>query len=93
MTRDRSWRRARPVRPSQAQVDRLRALSDLHAEWTAEHLDGEVEFRPDAPERRQVSDYNLHYLDVNPPADAEQEFHARARGIFGLDPETGAPPA
>ncbi|WP_262391505.1 hypothetical protein [Nocardiopsis sp. CNR-923] len=77
------------MRPSQAQVERLRALSGVHADWVNRNLDASVEFQPDAPERPEVSDYNLHYLDVNPPADAEQEFHEQARTLFGLDPETG----
>lgn len=35
------------------------------------------------------ADYNLHYLDVDPPADVEDIFHERARQIMGLNPQTG----
>jgi hypothetical protein len=58
---------------------RLAALADLHDEWAAQHLAG-AEFDPSG--RPQGSDYNQHYLDVNPDPAAEDEFHARARAIF-----------
>jgi hypothetical protein len=70
-----------PVRPSAERVARLAALGRLHAEWAAEHR-GEAEFMPEG--RPEGSDYNLHYLDVNPPVAAEDEFHQRAKAIFGL---------
>lgn len=75
---------AEPVRPSEARVARLQALSDLHDEWVDEHLDG-AGFSPEG--RKSPSDYNIHYLDVNPPVEAEDEFFRRARKIMGITPD------
>jgi hypothetical protein len=49
-------------------------------------------FADRSPVRRQrlralvksPSDYNEHYLDVNPAPDVETDFHARARAAMGL---------
>lgn len=78
----------RPVRPSPARVAKLNALAALHSEWVDEHLPA-ADFDADRAAAKTPSDYNEHYLDVNPTASAEDEFHARARAIMGLDPNTG----
>ncbi|GII87072.1 hypothetical protein Ssi03_50620 [Sphaerisporangium siamense] len=79
-----------PVRPSAARIARLAALAAAHDAWVAERLPG-AEFRPEG--RRPGSDYNQHYLDVNPSADAEDDFQRRARQAMGLDPQTGRRPS
>ena len=42
-------------------------------------------------ENTEYSDYNLHYVDVEASAEAEDEYMMRAREIMGLDPVTGLP--
>lgn len=78
----------RPVRPSPARVARLNALAEAHGAWVDEHLPA-ARFDAQRAAAKDPSDYNLHYLDVNPPTAAEDEFQARARAIMGLDPATG----
>jgi hypothetical protein len=62
---------------------RLRALADVHAAWVAEHL-AAAEFDRARALVKSPSDYNEHYLDVNPAPDVETDFHARARAAMGL---------
>lgn len=71
-----------PVKPSAQRIARLRALAAMHDEWVERHL-ADADFAPEG--RPTPSDYNLHFLDVNPPSAAEDEFHRRARRIMGLD--------
>jgi hypothetical protein len=81
--------RPRPERPSPERVERLRRLAELHRAWTTRHLQ-QAPFRPEG--RRDGSDYNQHYLDLEATGDAEDEFMTPAREILGLDPVTGRPP-
>lgn len=67
---------------------RLVALGELHDAWVARSLDG-AGFDPAG--RPAGSDYNQHYVDLDAARTAEDEFHAAARQIFGLDPVTGQP--
>ncbi|MEU6427710.1 hypothetical protein ABZ860_17620 [Microbispora sp. NPDC046973] len=76
------------TRPSAELIARLAALAEVHAEWEREHL-AEADFRPEG--RRQGSDYQQHYLDVNPPTSAEDEFHRRAQQAMGLTPGDTTP--
>ncbi|MFJ8815437.1 hypothetical protein [Amycolatopsis thermoflava] len=76
-------REGRPVPPSPEMRRRLNELADLHQEWVQRNL-ARSEFDRGRARAKSPSDYNLHFLDVNPPADAEDEFHARAREIMGL---------
>ncbi|GAA0426132.1 hypothetical protein Acor_54760 [Acrocarpospora corrugata] len=49
---------------------------------------------PFHPEGRHAgSDYNQHYIDLEPPDGEQEAFLRRARQIMGLDPETGPGPA
>jgi hypothetical protein len=72
----------KPTRPSAERIARLAELADLHTDWERRHLD-QAEFHPEG--RKDGSDYQQHYLDVNPPTSAEDEFHRLARAITGLD--------
>jgi hypothetical protein len=69
---------------------KLEALSRLHDEWETQYAK-DAEFRPEQHPEGD-SDYNVHHVDVDPPADAEREFMHRAREVMGLDRETGFPP-
>ncbi|WP_187764733.1 ADP-ribosylglycohydrolase family protein [Saccharopolyspora spinosa] len=60
-------------------------LGNWHSDWSKRYED-RAEFREE--ERVSPSDYNLHYLDVNPPMDAALNFDRRAREIDGCDPDT-----
>lgn len=51
---------------------RQRALHQWHVEWTAKHQN-EAVF--DSEKSKPGSDYNLHFLDVDPPGDSGWEFH------------------
>ncbi|GAA3805454.1 ADP-ribosylglycohydrolase family protein [Amycolatopsis tucumanensis] len=65
---------------------RSRKMSDWHYEWTMRHVDRApfgMEQRPEG------SDYNLHHLEVDPPADAEAEYLQRQREIMLADHGTG----
>lgn len=66
-----------------ARVRRQRAL----AEWSREWVEGQVAAGVDGPvpaERPEPSDYNLHVPDMDADADAQDEFHERARKIMGI---------
>ena len=65
---------------------RQRKLSDWHYEWSMRHKN-DASFHPEG--RKTPSDYNQHYVDINPPREIENEFHRRANEIMGNDPETG----
>lgn len=73
------------VRPSAARRERLTALANWHDQWVDEHLPAAV-FDRERARAKDPSDYNEHYLDVNPSAEAEDAFHARARAIMGITP-------
>ena len=75
--------RSVPVPPSLARRAQLRALAALHDEWVGEHL-AAARFDPVRARAKTPSDYNLHYLDVNPSAAAEDDFAARAARVMGL---------
>lgn len=62
---------------------RLRALAAVHTAWVAEHLPA-ASFDQARALAKTPSDYNEHYLDVNPAPDAEDDFHLRARAAMGL---------
>jgi len=62
---------------------RLRALADAHAAWVAENLAG-ARFDAERAHAKSPSDYNLHYLDVNPTVAVETDFQLRARAAMGL---------
>lgn len=68
-----------PVRPPEDRVRRLAELADWQDRWAQRHLDGP--FHP----RGAESDYNEHYADVD---DDDDEFHAVARAIMGVDNHT-----
>jgi hypothetical protein len=74
----------RPGEPTQEQ--RMAALNAWHDEWERKH-EADTPFRPEL--NRDVADYNLHYVDLEAPAEAQIEYNRRAREILGLDPETG----
>lgn len=63
---------------------RLVALGDLHREWSAKHQQ-RTTAAFDASDRPDESDYNLHHVDVDASGAAEDEFHAQARRIMGID--------
>lgn len=67
---------------------RLVALGELHDAWEVRSR-AAATFDPSG--RPPHSDYNLHYVDLAAARTAEDEFHAAARQIFGLDPVTGQP--
>ena len=71
---------AQVARPSKGRLARLAKLAELRDQGEDEHL-ASAEFKPEG--RKAGSDYNLHYLDVNPPADAEAEFSRLARKLMG----------
>ncbi|WP_307934443.1 hypothetical protein [Salinispora arenicola] len=75
--------RRRPVRPSAARVRRLTELGQWHRNWVARHADN-AGFHPDE-HPTPGSDYNLHHVDLDASLAAQDEFHARARQIMGLD--------
>jgi len=62
---------------------RLRALADVHADWVAANLDA-ARFDAERAQAKSPSDYNLHYLDVNPTVAVENDFQLRARAAMGL---------
>lgn len=64
---------------------RLRALAAVHADWVSSNLDS-AEFDRERAQAKTPSDYNVNYLDVNPPVEAEDQFHERARAVMGLQP-------
>jgi len=64
---------------------RLRALADVHAAWVAEHL-AAADFDQARALAKSPSDYNEHYLDVNPTVSVENDFQLRARAAMGLQP-------
>lgn len=76
----------RPAPPTQQ--ERLRELAAWHAEWQRRHAAG-TPYRPEL--HPGDPDYDLHHVDVEASAAAEQEFTARAREIMGLDRDTGRP--
>ncbi|MGH3858237.1 hypothetical protein [Actinokineospora sp.] len=82
--------RGRPVPPSPERRQQLNALAQLHDDWVDEHLP-DAEFDAQRARAKTPSDYNQHYLDVNPPTAAADEFFERARALMGLDPDTGLP--
>lgn len=63
---------------------RLIALTEWHREWVARHQQAADEAY-DPSQGPVGSDYNLHYVDLEAPAEAQDEFHARARQIMGID--------
>lgn len=70
-------------KPTAEQIRAQNELFDWHAEWAA----GQVRAGVDGPVpagRPAGSDYNLHVPDLNADADAEDEFHVRAREILGI---------
>jgi hypothetical protein len=64
---------------------RLRALAAVHAEWVSSNLDS-AEFDADRAHTKTPSDYNVNYLDVNPPVAAEDDFQLRASAAMGFQP-------
>jgi hypothetical protein len=78
------------VPPSPERRRRLNALADLHSRWVDEHLPS-ASFDAGRARAQTPSDYNLHYLDVNPDVAAEDEFQRQARVIMGLDPMVDPP--
>jgi hypothetical protein len=77
----------RPERPPPERVERLRRLAELHDEFVRRNLD--APFHPEG--RREGSDYNQHYADLEAPTSEQDEFLRQAREIMELDPETGLP--
>lgn len=70
-----------PRRPDPDIQRRLAALADWHRQWSKKQVK-DSGFH----QRGADSDYNQHHLDVDgASAAAEEEFHARARQIMGLD--------
>jgi hypothetical protein len=57
---------------------RLAAVAAAHDDWADAHAD-DAEFDPERAAQKPGSDYNQHYLDVNPPPGAEEDFHRRVR--------------
>lgn len=56
------------------------ALGKLHDEWVDEQLArGDVPFNPEG--RPEGSDYSQHYIDLEAPAEALDEFQRRADEI------------
>lgn len=74
-------RRRPPRRPDPEHIARLNQLAAWRLEWSRKHRD-RARFRA----RGAESDYNQHNLDIDgASAAAEDEFHARAREIMGID--------
>jgi hypothetical protein len=69
-----------PQRPSADRARRLRELAEWHDEWVSKWAD-RAGFRPEG--RKPDSDYNLHHVDLDAPAEAQEEFYRRAREIMG----------
>lgn len=74
--------RVDPVDPIRA--ERQRALARFSDEWTAEQLAASVD-GPVPPGRKAGSDYNQHVPIMEAPVTAQDEFHARAREIMGIE--------
>jgi hypothetical protein len=63
---------------------RLVALAEWHREWVARHQQAADEAY-DPSKWPGVRDYHEHYVDLEAPAEAQEEFHSRARQIMGID--------
>ncbi|WP_231849970.1 ADP-ribosylglycohydrolase family protein [Saccharopolyspora erythraea] len=63
-------------------------LSRWHADWTKRN-EHQAQFQPQG--RKEGSDYNLHYVDMDAPLEAQIDFDRRAEEIFGYDPDTRQP--
>lgn len=61
---------------------RLAAVAAAHDDWVEAHAD-DAEFNPERAKKKPGSDYNQHYLDVNPPPGAEEDFDQRVRRAAG----------
>ncbi|QUH01727.1 ADP-ribosylglycohydrolase family protein [Saccharopolyspora erythraea] len=61
-------------------------VSRWHADWTKRN-EKRSDFRPQG--RKEGSDYNLHYVDMDAPLEAQIDFDRRVREIDGRDPDTG----
>lgn len=72
--------------PANLQDRRNLKMGIWHSEWTKRTVD-RADFRPQG--RKEGSDYNLHYVDVEAPFDAEIDFDRRAREIQGHHPRKG----
>jgi ADP-ribosylglycohydrolase len=72
--------------PSQLRARRGGKVSRWHSDW-ARRVEGRAEFRPQG--RREGSDYNLHFVDIEAPLGDIVDFDRRAREIDGRDPATG----
>jgi hypothetical protein len=66
---------AAPVTRTPARLARLAAIAAAHDQMEAAYLPAAA-FHPAG--RPAKTDYNLHYLDVNPPAGAEDMFQMLA---------------
>ncbi|MEU5848012.1 ADP-ribosylglycohydrolase family protein [Saccharopolyspora shandongensis] len=71
--------------PKDQRSRRSGKASRFHYDWTKRNLE-RSEFNPAG--RKEGSDYNLHYLDVDGPLDTAIEFDRRVREIDGRDPDT-----
>jgi hypothetical protein len=74
--------RVAPPRPSAERQRQLAELADWHREWASRHEgDAAGSFAPDG----RGADYNQHNVDLDVSSAAEDEFHARARQIMGVN--------
>lgn len=62
---------------------RSRAMLALHQEWAAKQIAAGVD-GPVPPGRKDPSDYNEHFPDLEASGEAMDEFHDRARKIMGI---------
>jgi hypothetical protein len=68
---------------SPLRVQRQRNLAAWHERWATQQAAAGVD-GPVPADRPVPSDYNLHVPDLEAPAGAEDEFHARARQIMDI---------
>jgi predicted ABC-type ATPase len=62
---------------------KLAAIAAAHDDWAATHAD-DAEFDPVRAAKKPGSDYNQHYLDVDPPPGTEEDFHRRVRQAISI---------
>lgn len=74
------WPAKDPVRPSPERARRLRELADWHNEWVAKWASRAGFHSEEHP--KPGSDYNLHHVLLDAPAEAREEFYQRADEIM-----------
>ncbi|MER7077722.1 ADP-ribosylglycohydrolase [Saccharopolyspora kobensis] len=70
--------------PKEQRYRRSTKVGELHREWSS-RVEAHAEFRPQG--RKEGSDYNLHYVDIDSPPEVLIDFDMRSREIEGRHPE------